>query len=126
MPSLATGSPTRTRVSSVRAEPLFILPQTPDGQMVSLTFEGAALIVPAGVSVAAALLAAGVQDFRSSVVGQVPRAPYCMMGICFECLVEIDGVPARQSCLVVVADGMEVRRQVGASELHDLSAGDKP
>ena len=83
------------------------------------------MTAPAGVSVAAALLAGGVHDFRSSVVSQTPRAPYCMMGVCFECLVEIDGVPARQSCLIQVQDGMQIRRQIGAADIDDVSFGEE-
>jgi predicted molibdopterin-dependent oxidoreductase YjgC len=37
-----------------------------------------------------------------------------MMGVCFDCLVEIDGVGNRQACLTPVAEGMRVRRQRGA------------
>jgi predicted molibdopterin-dependent oxidoreductase YjgC len=48
-----------------------------------------------------------------------------MMGVCFECLVEIDGVPARQSCVVTVHDGMQVRRQIGAASLDDAGLGDE-
>ena len=33
------------------------------------------------------------------------RAPYCMMGVCFDCLAEIDGMPNRQSCMVAAAPG---------------------
>ncbi|MNG28551.1 hypothetical protein D3C84_1138290 [compost metagenome] len=40
-----------------------------------------------------------------------------MMGVCFECLVEIDGVPNRQGCLIEVADGMRIRSQEGARDL---------
>ena len=40
------------------------------------------------------------------------RAPYCLMGVCFECLMEIDGEPDVQSCLVTVREGMTVRRQL--------------
>ncbi|MGY8635450.1 (2Fe-2S)-binding protein [Bradyrhizobium sp. 14AA] len=107
-------------------DPLFVLPRSSESEAVTITFEGRACKVPAGISVAAALLAAGVRDFRSSVVGQAPRAPYCMMGVCFECLVEIDDVPARQSCLIQVRDGMQVRRQVGAAELSGDALGEKP
>ena len=64
-------------------------------------------------NLAAALMLHGVQRFRSSPVSGVPRAPYCMMGVCFECLVEIDGVPSRQSCLATVRDGMRVKSQDG-------------
>jgi predicted molibdopterin-dependent oxidoreductase YjgC len=67
----------------------------------------------AGESVAAALLAAGVTVFRSCPVTDEPRAPHCMIGNCYECLLEIDGVPDRQSCLVPVASGMRVRRPPG-------------
>ncbi|AJY15179.1 MULTISPECIES: (2Fe-2S)-binding protein [Burkholderia] len=89
---------------------------------VEIRFNDAPLRVPAGVSVAAALLAAGVQRFRATPVSHAPRAPYCMMGACFECLVEIDGVPARQSCMVDVRDGMCVRTQEGARDLPPESA----
>ncbi|WP_246340635.1 (2Fe-2S)-binding protein [Aminobacter ciceronei] len=89
-----------------------------------IAFEGNPLKVPAGISVAAALLASGARHFRSSVVGQAPRAPYCMMGVCFECLVEIDGVPAQQGCAVSVREGMRISRQDGAVELADLSFGE--
>jgi predicted molibdopterin-dependent oxidoreductase YjgC len=81
---------------------------------VEVWFNGQALTVPGGRSVAAALLAAGVTRFRTTPVSGAPRAPYCMMGACFECLVEIDGVPSRQSCMVAVQNGMRIRSQEGA------------
>ncbi|MEW6342853.1 MAG: (2Fe-2S)-binding protein [Paraburkholderia sp.] len=85
---------------------------------VAISFDGKALRVPQGVSVAAALLAAGVERFRTTPLSGAARAPYCMMGVCFECLVEIDGVANRQSCLVPVAEGMTVRSQFGMRELN--------
>jgi NADH dehydrogenase/NADH:ubiquinone oxidoreductase subunit G len=48
-----------------------------------------------------------------------------MMGVCFECLVEIDGAPARQSCLIPVRDGMIVKRQIGAAHLEYFSVGEE-
>ncbi|SAL63304.1 NAD(FAD)-dependent dehydrogenase [Caballeronia arvi] len=78
--------------------------------------------VPGGRSVAAALLTAGVSRFRATPVSASPRAPYCMMGACFDCLVEIDGVPSRQSCMVAVRDGMRVRSQDGARNLPPVVA----
>ena len=45
------------------------------------------------------------------------RAPYCMMGVCFDCLAEIDGIPNRQSCMVAARPGMHIRRQRGARRL---------
>lgn len=67
----------------------------------------------AGDTVAAALLAAGVETCRSSAVGGEPRAPYCMMGVCFECLVTVDGVGNQQGCLVALRPGMTVETQIG-------------
>lgn len=80
---------------------------------VSIEFDGEIFEVPSGISVAAALLSNGVSCFRSSVVSGEPRAPYCMMGVCFECLVMIDGVQNRQSCLTEVREGMVIGSQKG-------------
>ena len=66
---------------------------------------------------ASALLAAGETVFRTTPVSGAERGPFCMMGVCFECLVEIDGVPNRQACMTPVSDGMNVRRQRGAVEV---------
>ncbi|HSV81317.1 MAG TPA: (2Fe-2S)-binding protein [Ramlibacter sp.] len=81
---------------------------------IDVEFDGRPLAVPGQRSVAAALLAAGVLRFRSTLVSGAPRAPYCMMGVCFECLLEIDGVANRQACLVPVQAGMKIRSQEGA------------
>jgi predicted molibdopterin-dependent oxidoreductase YjgC len=96
---------------------------TPATATVDITFNGAALQVTAGSSVAAALLAAGVRRFRQSPVSGAGRAPYCMMGACFECLLEIDGVPNRQACLLPVCAGMQVRTQ---DSLPDPVSGEPP
>lgn len=87
--------------------------------LVNICFNGEMRRVSAGVSVAAALLGSGEMRLRASPVSGAPRAPYCMMGVCFECLVEIDGVPNRQGCLVPVRDGMQVRSQEGRTQLAD-------
>ena len=50
--------------------------------------------------------------YRLSSVSAEPRAPLCMMGVCFECLVEIDGQTNQQGCLIRVRDGMRIRRQI--------------
>lgn len=86
---------------------------------VTFTFDGIPITASAEDSVAAALLAAGVRACRTTPVSGSARGPYCMMGVCFECLVRIDGVGNRQGCLVQVRDGMKVETQKGA---HALSA----
>ncbi len=91
----------------------------PDRRPVTLFFEGEPVGALQGDSVAAALLAAGKLTFRATPVGGAPRGPYCMMGVCFECLLEIDGVANRQGCMVQAADGMRVSRMLGARGLAD-------
>jgi predicted molibdopterin-dependent oxidoreductase YjgC len=103
----------------MRTDPLFqpVMSEVRSTRTVSLSFNDQTLKVPAGISVAAALLMSGINRFRATPVSESPRAPYCMMGVCFECLVNIDGVPNRQSCLIEVADGMRIRSQEGARDL---------
>ncbi|MDD9878222.1 MAG: (2Fe-2S)-binding protein [Magnetovibrio sp.] len=85
------------------------------GPDVTFHFEGRPITTRAGISVAAALLAAGETATRDTPVSGQARGAYCLMGACFECLVEIDGVPNQQGCMVNVRDGMVVRRQRGAA-----------
>jgi hypothetical protein len=79
--------------------------------------EGRTILVPLGASAAAAVLLAGLTNIRETPVSGAGRAPYCMMGVCFDCLAEIDGVPNRQSCMITVRPGMKIRRQHGARSL---------
>lgn len=89
-----------------------------EGRTLSFTFEGRRIEAQEGDSVAAALTAAGVRDLRSSVVSGESRGVYCMMGICFDCLVEIDGMPNRQACMIEVREGLDVRRMQGGAEVE--------
>ncbi|MDP6135364.1 MAG: (2Fe-2S)-binding protein [Arenicellales bacterium] len=85
--------------------------RAPVSAPVTIWFEGEEVQAEQGESLAAALLAAGVSVFRHTAVNGAARAPFCMIGNCFDCLVEIDGETARQSCLATVREGMKVRRQ---------------
>jgi sarcosine oxidase subunit alpha len=58
-------------------------------------------------TVAAALLNAGITNFRRSVTGE-PRGPVCGMGVCFECCLTIDGEPDQRSCQTLCRQGMEI------------------
>jgi sarcosine oxidase subunit alpha len=79
---------------------------------VSIFLDGRDTQVPAGISVAAAVLSLGVSAFRRSVSGE-PRGPLCGMGTCHECRLTIDGVAHRRSCLVGVSDGLRVSTAQG-------------
>ncbi|MEB3046344.1 MULTISPECIES: (2Fe-2S)-binding protein [Rhizobium] len=82
---------------------------------ISFTFDGVPMTARQGDSVAAALLAAGHCSTRQTPVTGAARGPYCMMGVCFECLVRIDGRSNRQACMIAVTNGMLVETQDGAA-----------
>jgi len=86
------------------------------GTTLLLKVDGREVRARDGDTVAAALLAAGIDHIRTTPVSGAPRAPYCLMGVCFDCLVTIDGVGNRQACLVPVRDGMTVETQQGKRE----------
>jgi sarcosine oxidase subunit alpha len=86
------------------------------GAPVRINVDGRSVEAREGDSVAAAMLAAGFTTCRTTNLG-APRAPFCMMGACFDCLVTIDGVGNRQGCLVAVADGMKIDTQRAKREL---------
>ena len=86
------------------------------GATAAITIDGAPFRARAGDSVAAALLLAGLAACGTTAVSGKKRAPYCAMGVCFECLVTIDGDGARQACLVTVRDGMRIETQGTATE----------
>jgi len=86
------------------------------GATVAITIDGAPFNARAGDSVAAALLLAGRAACGTTAVSGKKRAPYCLMGICFECLVVVDGEGARQACLVPVRDGMRIETQSPKTE----------
>ena len=81
--------------------------------VIAFDFEGRIFEACDGDSVAAALLANGVLAFRTTSISGAPRGPWCLIGDCHECLVEIDGEPNRQACMVEARAGMRVRRQHG-------------
>jgi hypothetical protein len=55
--------------------------------------------------------------WRTTPVTGVSRAPYCQMGVCFDCLAVVDGVGSTQGCLVPVREGMRIERQAGPREV---------
>ena len=73
-----------------------------------IVIDGVELDVPAGVSVAAAVMNAGL-PLRRSVSGE-PRAALCGMGICHECRVTINDRAHVRSCMTVVVPGMRIQR----------------
>lgn len=81
---------------------------------VQFLFDGAPIPAAAGQSVGAALIAAGHRSWRTTRFGGEPRGIFCGIGICFDCLVTVNGQPNRRACLVIASDGDQVSTQDGA------------
>jgi predicted molibdopterin-dependent oxidoreductase YjgC len=82
--------------------------------MTCFDFDGSPVPFAEGQSVGAALWAHGVRSWRTTRFEARPRGLFCGIGVCFDCLVEIDGRADRRACLEPAADGLVVRTQRGA------------
>jgi predicted molibdopterin-dependent oxidoreductase YjgC len=76
-------------------------------------FDGVPVPYAAGQSIGAALIAAGVLSWRTTREHARPRGIFCGIGICFDCLVVVDGRPNCRACIVTAQAGMTVRSQEG-------------
>jgi predicted molibdopterin-dependent oxidoreductase YjgC len=76
---------------------------------VNIVIDGGPCQAPVGVSVAAALISElNRQAFRHTAKRLEPRGVFCGMGVCYDCLVTIDGRPNVRACMTVVAEGMRI------------------
>lgn len=85
---------------------------------VPFLMDGRAVQAQPGEMLATALLRAGVDRFRETPVSGSPRGPLCLMGVCFDCLVQVNGRPNVQACMTPVEAGMVVQWQRGARSLQ--------
>lgn len=85
---------------------------------VTIQIDGADVLASEGESVAAVVLRQPDPWSRLNPVTRTQRGPYCMMGVCFDCLMEVDGVGSVQTCLTPVRDGMVVVRQTGRRDIR--------
>ena len=88
------------------------------GAKIIMTIEGKEIAASQGDTVAAAMLAAGFAYTRITPEKENRRAPFCMMGICFDCIVEINGIPNQKACQVLVQEGMHVNIQERGGSLN--------
>lgn len=84
---------------------------------VTVVINGQSVQVPKGETVAAAVLSCGLDHVRTTPVSGAPRAPFCLMGVCYDCLMVIDGRPNQRACMTQVREGMRIESQAGAGEL---------
>lgn len=96
---------------------MFVRPFKSEACTVSIVVDGETVEASDGELLAAVLLRTPPYYARKTPVSESPRAPYCLMGVCFDCLATVDGVASVQTCLTPVHDGMTVERQAGRREL---------
>lgn len=80
----------------------------------TFTFNGAPCQATPGESLAAALLSSGVRSLRRSRRTGEPRGVYCGIGLCFDCIVTVDGQPNARACTTLAEDGMRVESSAAA------------
>ena len=75
---------------------------------VSFFFNGEKFVGTKGQSIAAALIANGQRELRRTRFEEEPRSIFCGIGICFDCVVTIDGVANQRACLIEISSDMKV------------------
>ena len=85
----------------------------------SFDFDGRPVPFRAGQTLGAALVAAGTTAWRTTRLEGRPRGLFCGIGVCFDCLVTVDGHPNQRACLVVARRDMVVVTQEGTG--HDAT-----
>ena len=106
---LRRGAP-RTPQALVSAEPQAPFPLLVDGREVDA--------LP-GHTIAAALWQSGIVSWRYTRGGGKPRGVFCGIGVCFDCLVSVNGQPNQRACLTSARPGDVVRTQEGTG--HDVA-----
>ncbi|MFF6995934.1 (2Fe-2S)-binding protein [Streptomyces sp. NPDC008313] len=84
--------------------------------MSEIIIDGRPLPFVEGQTVAAALVAAGRVAWRTTRIGHRPRGVFCGIGVCFDCLVTIDGAGNQRACMVPARPGMTVMTGEGDHE----------
>jgi sarcosine oxidase subunit alpha len=92
------------------------LPRGTRGSKIRFKLDGNPCYAYEGETIAAVMTAEGKQTFRLSPKDREPRGLYCGMGICFECLVTVDGILNVQACQTLVKEGMTVETGIPPME----------
>jgi predicted molibdopterin-dependent oxidoreductase YjgC len=85
--------------------------------MSSFGFDDREIDFADGQTVGAALVNAGIYSWRVTRRGGTRRGLFCGIGICYDCLVTVDGAPNQRACQVPAQAGMAVTTQIGTG--HD-------
>jgi predicted molibdopterin-dependent oxidoreductase YjgC len=88
----------------------------PRGQRLRVMVDGEPVEAYAGESVAAVLMAAGHIMYQQAAPEHPPKCLFCGMGVCFNCLVTINGVPNTRACITTITEGMVIETNGSGDE----------
>jgi D-hydroxyproline dehydrogenase subunit gamma len=88
---------------------------------VTITIDGEPLECLAGLTLVAAMYLDGRRIMRTSPRDKQQRSVFCGMGVCYDCLVKVDGRANVRACQTVVSHGMQVQIQQGEPDLESLA-----
>jgi thioredoxin reductase len=91
----------------------------PGGEQVSITVDGATWSVPAGITIAAAFTRHGQPGWRRTRLRGEPRGVSCGIGVCFDCLVTVNGTPGVRACLAEVRPGDVIATETGSGFISE-------
>ncbi len=80
-------------------------------ETISVTLNGHKINAAKGMTVAALALSQNLPYTRTTPVSGARRAPFCMMGVCYDCLMMIDGIPNQRACATLLSEGMRIETQ---------------
>lgn len=95
----------------IRSDPE--LPPAERGEQITVQIDGRPVVAYTGETVAALLLAEGIRTFRHTAQNGQPRSLFCGIGICYDCLVTVDGAPNVRACLTALTPGMAIKTRAG-------------
>lgn len=96
-----------------------IQPSTPTP--VTITYDGTPLSGLVGQSIAGVIMANERLGFRRTSVQDAPRGVFCGIGVCFDCLVVVDGIEDVRACQRRAKEGDVVTTQYHRASERETS-----
>ncbi len=90
-----------------------ILGNLQDAFSVTIYVDGQTIAARESEPIAAALVAAGIKEFRTTAKRREPRGIFCAIGQCTDCMMTVDGIPNVRTCVTPVRNGMNIETQKG-------------
>lgn len=96
------------------------------GQPFQIQVDGQPVLAYAGETIAAALFATGKRILRRTSKRHEPRSIYCGIGVCYDCLVTVNGVPNQRACMIPVEPGLDVKTQRELAKSDEIRCPEPP